>query len=79
MVCVRFAAFADVNNWAALRVMRVRSINNDPAVNRSDFMPKIPEIGVPGISVPMILWAADTTSEFSKRAASHAVAWLAYC
>tara|TARA_Y100000356_G_scaffold41957_1_gene32606 strand:+ start:545 stop:1387 length:843 start_codon:yes stop_codon:yes gene_type:complete len=34
--------------------MRVRSINNDPAVNRSDFMPEIPEIGVPAISVPEI-------------------------
>ena len=35
--------------------MRVRSINNDPAVNRSfAFMPEIPEIGVPAISVPEI-------------------------
>ena len=34
--------------------MRVRSINNDPAVNRSDFMPEIPEIGVKAIGVPRI-------------------------
>ena len=36
--------------------MRVRSINNDPdpAVNRSDFMPKIREIGVNAIDVPRI-------------------------
>ena len=35
--------------------MRVRSINNDLAVNRSfAFMPEIPEIGVPAISVPEI-------------------------
>ena len=34
--------------------MRVRSINNDPAVNRSGFMPKIPEIGVRSIGVPRI-------------------------
>ena len=29
----------------------MRSINNDPAVNRSDFMPQIREIGVKGIGV----------------------------
>ena len=34
--------------------MRVRSINNDPAVNRSDFMPQIREIGVQRIGVPNI-------------------------
>ncbi len=35
--------------------MRVRSINNDPAVNRSDFMPEIQEIGVRGIASPIVL------------------------
>jgi len=35
--------------------MRVRSINNDPAVNRSEFMPEIQEIGVRGIASPIVL------------------------
>jgi hypothetical protein len=36
--------------------MRVRSINNDdPAVNRSDFMPQINEIGVRAIPPPIVL------------------------
>jgi hypothetical protein len=36
--------------------MRVRSINNDPAVNRSPaFMPEIQEIGVRGIASPIVL------------------------
>ena len=33
----------------------MRSINNDPAVNRSDFMPEIPEIGVRAIPPPIVL------------------------
>ena len=32
----------------------MRSINNDPAINRSDFMPQIREIGVQRIGVPDI-------------------------
>ena len=35
--------------------MRVRSINNDPAVNRACFMPEINEIGVRAIPPPIVL------------------------
>ena len=35
--------------------MRVRSINNDPAVNRVCFMPQINEIGVRAIPPPIVL------------------------